>query len=38
MKTYRSEKWSSDKVFVFVNEQEDERERGKNRFNALVLE
>ena len=31
-------KWSSDKVFVFVDEQESEKERGKSKFNAQVLE
>ena len=27
METYKFEKWSSDKVFVFVNARESERER-----------
>ena len=32
------EKWSSDKVFVFVDAQESERKKKKSKFNARVLE
>ena len=36
--TYRFEKWSSEKNFVFVDTQESEREREKYKFTARVLE
>ena len=32
--TYRLEKWFSDKVFVFIDAPESERERERDKFNV----